>query len=107
LAEANRIITHVRNDMDVVGHNDKTAAKPAITGRAIQQKRDEPLKRDFVIQDTDAAIHANSEEIRNIASRSGQTRWRRRRRRGGGSSGEERGTPCEGTRPTGDAPGAL
>ena len=56
----------VCNQVNVVGHDDETASEPMMPLWAVEQERNEPLERVFVVQDTGTAIHAHPQEIRNI-----------------------------------------
>jgi hypothetical protein len=67
LAEAHGIVTHVRNQVDVVGHDDETTAEPMITLRAVEQKRDEPLEGVLVIEHADTAIYADRQQVGDIS----------------------------------------
>jgi hypothetical protein len=53
--------------MNVVGHNDETAAEPTVALWAIQQEAYEPLKSDFIVQRPAATIHAHRQQIRDVA----------------------------------------
>jgi hypothetical protein len=67
LAEAHSIMTHARNQVDVVGHDDKAAAEPVVTLRAIEQELDETLEGILVIEHADTAIHADRQQVGDIS----------------------------------------
>jgi hypothetical protein len=67
LAEADGIVTHARNQVDVVGHDDKAATEPVVTLRAVEQKCDEPLEGVLVIEHTGAAIHARRQQVGDVS----------------------------------------
>ncbi|MGA2662657.1 MAG: hypothetical protein ABSH34_34690, partial [Verrucomicrobiota bacterium] len=53
--------------MNVVGHNDETAAEPTVTLWAVEQEACEALKSDFIVEHPAAAIHAHRQQIRDVA----------------------------------------
>jgi hypothetical protein len=67
LTERDGIVALMCNDMKVVGHDDKPAAKPIVTIRAVEEERYQALERLFVVQNTFPSAYAQCEEIRNVA----------------------------------------
>jgi hypothetical protein len=67
LAEAHRIVTHVRDQVNVIGHDDKAAAEPVVPLWAIEQKRHEPLEGVLVIEHAGAAIYANRQQVGDVS----------------------------------------
>jgi hypothetical protein len=51
----------------VIRHDNKTAAKPTVAHRTVEQERNELLEDIFVVEHTSPALHANRQQIRNIA----------------------------------------
>jgi hypothetical protein len=58
LAKAHGLVPHVRNEMNMVGHNDEAASEPTVTPRAVEKEGNEPVKGGFVVEDICAAIDA-------------------------------------------------
>jgi hypothetical protein len=67
LAEAHSIVTHARNQVNVIGHHDETTAKPMVALRAVEQERDETLEGVLVVEHTDAAVHANGQQVGDVS----------------------------------------
>ena len=67
LAEAHGVMTHARNQVDVVGHEDEATAVPMIASRAVEQEGDETLEGVLVIEHAGAAIHANRQQVGDVS----------------------------------------
>ena len=59
-------VSLMRDQMNVVGHNDEAASQPTAARRAIEQERNEALIGGFVVQDVRATFHTRRQEIRNV-----------------------------------------
>jgi hypothetical protein len=67
LAEAHRIVTHVRDQVNVIGHDDKAATEPMVPLRAVEQERNEPLEGVLIVEHAGAAIHAYRQQVGDIS----------------------------------------
>jgi hypothetical protein len=67
LADANRFTSHVGDQMDVIRHDDEPAAKPPVTGRAVEKECHKPIEDRIVIQNSFPAIHAKVQETRTVS----------------------------------------
>jgi len=63
LAQANGIMSHVCNQVNVIGHHNKTASEPMVTLWAVEQERDEALERVIVVENAGSPIHTDCQEI--------------------------------------------
>jgi hypothetical protein len=60
-------MTHVGDQMNMIGHDDEAASEPMVTSRAVKQEGDETLERFVVVQHPGTAFHAYRQEVGNIA----------------------------------------
>jgi hypothetical protein len=67
LTKAHGLVSHVRNQMKVVGHDDESASKPTVAGRAIEKERCEALECVFIVEDAGAAFDAYRQEVGNVS----------------------------------------
>ena len=65
LAEANGIVSLMRDEVNVVGHDDEAATEPTVTRRVVEEERNQSLKCGFVVEDAPTTIHANRQERTN------------------------------------------
>jgi hypothetical protein len=50
LAKANGAITHVSDQMNVVGHQNKTPAKPMVTDRAVEKECNQAIEYNVIVE---------------------------------------------------------
>ena len=60
-------MSHVCNHMDMIGHHNEAASEPTVTRWAVEQERSDSSEGLDVVEDTGAAIHAQSQKVGNIA----------------------------------------
>jgi hypothetical protein len=60
-------MAHVSNQMNVVGHQNKTPAKPIVTDRAVEKECNQAIECNVIVEHAPASLHANRQQVRNIA----------------------------------------